>query len=81
MASLTIRNLPNEVVARLKEVAAKRERSMEQEVRELLLERYTSKKQVLGRVREDWAKLPKSTAKEVEGWLRQSRKRGAASGI
>jgi plasmid stability protein len=43
MATLTIRNLRDEVVKRLKEAAKRKGKPMEQEVRELLESRYKSR--------------------------------------
>ena len=43
MATLTIRNVPDDVVARIERVATKNGRTMEQEVRELLITQYSSK--------------------------------------
>ena len=47
MATLTIRNVPEDVVARLKKVAANKGHSMEQEVRELLRTRFPVGDEVL----------------------------------
>ncbi len=46
MATLTIRNVPEDVVARLKKVAANKGYSMEQEVRELLRTRFPARDEV-----------------------------------
>ncbi len=75
MATLTIRNLPESLVVRLKRVAVKNERSMEEEVRQLLLERYASRKEIVRHIRESWKKLPKTKAKDVDLWIEQSRDR------
>lgn len=47
MATLTIRNVPDEVVVRLKKVAANKGHSMEQELRELLKTRFPARDEVL----------------------------------
>ena len=47
MATLTIRDVPDDVVARLKKVAAHKGYSMEQEVRELLRTRFPARDEVL----------------------------------
>ena len=68
MAAITIRNLPDDLVDRLKEAAAAHNRSLEQEVRELLEQRYAPKEEVLDRVRGRWEGLPETTAAEVARW-------------
>ncbi len=73
MATLTIRNLPEAVVVRLKEVARRRGHSMEQEVRELLEARYASRAEVLERIRDRWEHLPEISAEEIEAWRRKGR--------
>jgi hypothetical protein len=73
MATLTIRSVPEPVVERLKEVAAQRGRSMEEEVRLLLQERYVKKEEILRRIEERWRDLPKVSSDEVESWIREGR--------
>ena len=68
MATLTIRNLPEDVVDRLKASAQRKGLSMEQEVREILLKRYAARATVLDRVRNRWEKLPATSAEEVQTW-------------
>lgn len=73
MATLTVRNVPSGVVDRLKEVAAQKGRSMEQEVRELLRERYVVREEALRRIEERWAALPKASAAEIAAWIAEGR--------
>lgn len=73
MATLTIRNVPEDVVERLKNTAAHNGRSMEQEVRLVLESRYRSKEDILRRVEERWQELPKASPEEVEAWIREGR--------
>ena len=68
MATITIRNLSDELIERLKLRAARNGRSMEQEVRELLRERCMTKPEAVQRIRERWKSLPKTSAAEVEAW-------------
>lgn len=68
MATLTIRNLPDDLVQRIKTRAAAKGCSMEQEVRQLLETRYASRQTVIGRICERWSTLPKTTAEEVNQW-------------
>jgi plasmid stability protein len=74
MATLTIRNVPDELVERIKEVASAQGRSMEQEVRELLASRYADRQQVMSRVRERWATLPATSAARVKQWRASGRR-------
>ena len=73
MATLTIRNVPDEVVARLKKVAANKGHSMEQELRELLKTRYPSRAEVLDRVEQRWETLPPVSAEEIDQWIVEAR--------
>jgi plasmid stability protein len=74
MGSVTIRNLPDGVVAEIKAAAALHGRSLESELRELLQRRYRSRKEVLTLVRERWNELPRVTAKQVDAWIEAGRK-------
>ncbi len=73
MATLTIRNLDEDLVERLKSTAARRGRSMEQEVRELLEQRYAARPDVLARVEQRWQQYPKATADEIASWIGEGR--------
>ncbi|MFH2010790.1 MAG: hypothetical protein ABI333_29585 [bacterium] len=73
MANITIRNLPDEVVGRLKEVAARNGHSMEHEVRALLARRYGGKDDIITRARQRWTRLPSPEAADVSRWRRQGR--------
>jgi plasmid stability protein len=74
MGSVTIRNLPDGVVAEIKAAAALHGRSLESELRELLQRRYRSREEVLTLVRERWNELPRVTAKQVDAWIEAGRK-------
>jgi plasmid stability protein len=75
MATLTIRSIPDEIVERIREVARARGNSMEQEVRDLLQERYADRRSVLDRIRGRWATQPSASVDEVDGWIDESRRR------
>jgi plasmid stability protein len=75
MATLTIRSIPDEIVERIREVAKARGSSMEQEVRELLQERYADRRAVLDRIRERWATQPSASVGEVGEWVNEARRR------
>jgi antitoxin FitA len=73
MATLTIRNVPDDVVARIKNAATQKGHSMEQEVRELLEARFQAKNEALRRIRERWKDLPETTPEEIERWIEVGR--------
>lgn len=68
MSTLTIRNLPDEVVAHIKEAARVHGHSMEQEVREALARRYGDRRAVLRHMRQRWPELPDTGAEEIRKW-------------
>ena len=70
MATLTIRNLSDDLVERLKKTAARQGRSMEQEVRLLLQRRYAERSELLEKIRDRWDLASAPTGDEVQQWLR-----------
>ncbi len=80
MPTLTIRNLPMEVVERLKTLAKRNGRSMEQEAREILGQRLAARSELLSEMRSRWDDIavPPSAA-EVSGWIEGGR-RGRGTG-
>jgi plasmid stability protein len=74
MTSITIRNLPDDLVRRMKKAAKRSGKSMEQEIRDLLEWRYPRKDVVLERMRERWNRIPAPSAKEVETWREEGRR-------
>jgi plasmid stability protein len=73
MGTITIRNLPEEVIERLKASAREHQQSMEQEVRLLLERRYSPRNKVLHRIRARWKNLPEITPEEIEKWRNEGR--------
>lgn len=73
MATITIRNLPDDLVKRIKAAAARNGSSMEQEVRELLRQHYPSRSEIWARVRERSAQFPPTTAEEIDAWIESGR--------
>ena len=74
MATLTIRNVKPSVVKVLKARARSNGHSMEQEVRELLEERYVDRREVLERIKRlvsEQTRRP--TAEEIERWIETGR--------
>ena len=74
MGTLTIRSLPDEVIQGVKTSAELHNRSMEQEIRELLQRRYGPRSEVLRRIRNRWEVLPRTEANEVEQWRQKGRR-------
>jgi len=75
MANLTVRNVPDDLVERLKQRARNNGHSMEQELREMLAKQYPSRAEVLDRVRERWDRIPPVPAEEIDAWIREGRDR------
>jgi plasmid stability protein len=73
MSTITVRNLPNDLVDRIKAAAEKKGRSMEQEVRELLMHRYMPRDELLQRIRKRWESIDTPTAAEIEKWTQTGR--------
>ena len=74
MPTLTIRNVPAKVVQSLKALARRHNRSMEQEVRELIEGHVAERRAVLDQIEAGWARQTRRpTAKEVDGWLQTGR--------
>jgi plasmid stability protein len=70
MPTLTIRNVPQKVVLSLKALAKRHNRSMEQEVRDLLDGYVTERRAVLDQIQAGWAKQARRpTAAEVDSWM------------
>jgi len=73
MATLTIRNVPKEVLERLKASAAQHGHSLEQELRDLIERRHQSREDVLRRIEARWKELPKASPEEIERWIGEGR--------
>jgi plasmid stability protein len=73
MATLTIRNLSNDLVERIRETASLGGRSMEAEVRHLLEQRYGTRQEILGRIEERWRRQPTASAAEIAAWIAEGR--------
>jgi plasmid stability protein len=70
MPTLTIRNVPESVVAALKAVARKKQHSMEQEVRSLLESHVAERTSVLQQLEAAWGKQKRRpSAREVDSWI------------
>ena len=73
MASVTIRRLPDDLLARIKAAAAAHGLSLEQELRETLAARYPTRTEVLRTVRERWPRLPEVRADDIDAWIDEGR--------
>lgn len=70
MPTLTIRNVPDKVVRSLKSLARRHNRSMEQEVRELVVGYVADRQSVLDQIEAGWAKqVRRPSAKEIDSWM------------
>ena len=70
MPTITVRNVPAKVVQSLKAMAKRHNRSMEQEVRELLEAHVAERRAVLDQIAARWPKqLRRPTATEVDTWM------------
>jgi plasmid stability protein len=75
MATLTIRNVRPAVVKSLKALARRSQRSMEQQVRELLEDYVAERRSVLEQIEAGWAAQPRRpTAEQVDNWIGAGRK-------
>jgi plasmid stability protein len=75
MATLTIRNLPPEVVRSLKALAQRHHRSMEQEVREILESQAGDRLSAVAQIERSWdgqARTP--SAEEIDSWITTGRR-------
>jgi hypothetical protein len=74
MATLTIRNVPARVARALKSLAERNQRSMEQEVRDILEEYAGDRVSALRQIEESWTRQTRRPkAKEVDNWKRVGR--------
>jgi plasmid stability protein len=70
---VTIRRLPDDLLARIKAAAAAHGRSLEQELRESLAARYPTRDAVLVAIRERWAGLPEVSPDDIDSWVEAGR--------
>jgi len=74
MPTLTIRNVPQKVARALKALAEKNQRSMEQEIRNILEEHAGDRISALRQIEESWKRqLRQPKADEVNRWKRAGR--------
>ncbi len=73
MATITIRNISDELLNRIKRLAERKGISMEQEVGDLLQKRYGQRDEVLARIRQRAQALPIESESQVQTWKSQGR--------
>jgi plasmid stability protein len=72
--TLTIRKVPERIVKSLKACARARHRSVEQEMREMLEERFPERSLVFAQIEAGWEKQARRpSAKEIESWIKAGR--------
>lgn len=70
MPTITVRNVPVKVVQSLKALAKRHNRSMEQEVREMLEGYVAERRAVLDQIEAGWHKQSRRpTAAEIDSWM------------
>jgi plasmid stability protein len=70
MPTLTIRNVPDQLVRSLKALARSRRHSMEQELRELLEVHLAERWSVVAQIEAGWARQTRRpTTKEIDAWI------------
>ena len=70
MPTITVRNVPTKVIQSLKALAKRHNRSMEQEVRDLLEGYVAERRAVLDQIEAGWTRQARRpTAAEVDAWM------------
>jgi len=73
MATITVRNIPEEVITKIKNRARRNKRSMEQEIRTILSEVVLDRERAMKRIESLWQQQKRPISKEeVDAWLRKS---------
>ena len=76
MATITVRNIPDEVIEMIKNRARRNRRSMEQEVRSILSGVVHDREQAMRRIESLWNEQKRSIPREeIDEWLRKARNR------
>ncbi len=76
MPTLTIRNLPEQSIVRLKDLARRHNRSMEQEAREILNAATADRLLALELIEKGWKNVTRPVSREtIIQWVREDRDR------
>jgi len=74
MATITVRNIPDEVIVMIKNRARRNKRSMDQEIRTILSEVVLDRERATKRNETLWQRQKRPISKqEVDAWLRKAR--------
>ena len=74
MPTITVRNVPAKVMQSLKALARRHNRSMEQEVRDLIEGYVVERRSVLDQIEAGWSKQTRRpTAMEIDAWMGMGR--------
>lgn len=75
MPTITVRNVPSRVIQSLKALARRHDRSMEQEVRDLIEGYVAERRAVLEQIEAGWSKQTRRpTAAEIDAWMGMGRR-------
>ncbi len=73
-ATLTIRDVPARVVKSLKRLAGRQNKSMEQQVRDILEQHVAERDSVVKQIEASWARQPRRPEpSEIDAWITGSR--------
>jgi len=73
MATITVRNIPEDVITMIKNRARRNKRSMEQEIRTILSEVVLDRERAMKRIESLWQQQNRPISKEeVDAWLRKA---------
>ena len=76
MATITVRNIPDEVIKMIKNRARRNRRSMEQEVRSILSGVVHDRERAMKRIESLWRRQNRPIPREeIDAWLRRARNR------
>jgi predicted transcriptional regulator len=75
MGTITIRNLPDEIIQGLKQLARRHKHSMEQEARNIITQHVSDRYAIMKKIEESFESHKRSAeAEEVTEWLKESRR-------
>jgi len=74
MATITVRNIPEEVISMIKDRAHRNKRSMEQEVRTILSGAVLDRERAMKRIESLWQRQRRAVSREeIDAWLMKAR--------
>ena len=75
MGTITVRNLPESVIKKLKRRAGRNGHSMEQEVRDILTQETGDREEIFQRIKELRKKTGRVPGEQILQWIREGRER------